>query len=366
MKYTKRYTTKDGETRFRFHPPEDVRKAGVLRSVTFRDGRKARYEIPRLIETVEAFRRGEIVGNNVDSNSYLKHLVAYYLNSKLFLSIAPKTQTAYEMSLKNICDTKVGSKKFGDIRLSNLTVRLCTSYYEKWVEERTVQTANRYSTILSIVLNYGASLDLIPSNPMGRVKKLKHEAKSEVWTREQVEKFLEVAFSEFKYRNIGLLVLMCYEWAQRPIDIRHLKWSNLDLENSRVKIKQSKRGATVELPIGEELRDMLTQQKEDWGFQEYVVPHYRPSDRAYRPMSQPVMSDLVHEVQEIAGIPTHLQAGNLRKTAIGEMVDAQIDSVSMMQVTGHRSIQSLNPYLRHTYEGAKGALDARNKYKEER
>jgi len=365
MKYTTQYKTKDGKTRIRFEPPRDVRKAGVLRSVTFTDGRTARYRIPELIETVEAFRRGEIAGRNVHKSSPLKHLVAHYLNSKSFATLKGTTQAEYENTLASVCNTTVDGRKLGDKRLSNLTVRMFTEYYEKWVEDKGVVTANRNCTILSVVINYGASLDLIPSNPLGRVKKLKHEPESYVWTRQQVEDFLDVAFSDFKYRNIGLIVLMCYEWAQRPVDIRMLKWEDIDFDRARVKIKQSKRGATVELPIGDSLLTMLKEQKEDWDFQEYVVPHHRPSDNAYRPLSGTVMVTLANEVKELAAIPRELQVGHLRKTAIGEMVDARIDSVSIMQVTGHKNIKSLNPYLRHTYEGAKSAMDARNKYKEE-
>lgn len=34
-----------------------------------------------------------------------------------------------------------------------------------------------------------------------------------------------------------------------------------------------------------------------------------------------------------------------------------------MQVTGHKNISSLNPYMRHTYEGAKTAQSVRKEYK---
>lgn len=359
MEYTKVYKTKKGETRYVFDPPLEAKKAGILRRVLFRDGRKARYEIPRLLEKLEAFNRGEIVGDSVREDSFIKHHVAHYLNSKVFLSLSNSSQSDYENTLWHVCNTKVDGKALGDIRLNKLDTRTCNKYYEKWVEEKGTYAANRYSLLFGIVLTFCASLDFIQSNPMARVKKLKHEPESLVWTRKQVEDFLEVSFSEFKYRNIGLMVLMCYEWAQRPIDIRRLKWENINFEEAKVKIKQTKRGATVELPIDEELLQMLTQQKEEWGFQEYVVPHYRASDNAYRMMSPKVMADLVNEVKEKANIPKELLAGHLRKTAINEMVEAGVDSVHIMQVTGHKNISSLNPYLKHTYQGAKTALDKR-------
>jgi integrase len=199
---------------------------------------------------------------------------------------------------------------------------------------------------------------------MSRVKKQSHEPKSIIWTKEQVKKFIDVAFSKFKYRNVGLIALMCYEWAQRPIDIRNLKWSNIDFENKKVTIRQTKRGATVQLPLEEPLFSLLKDQKELWDFQEYVLPYLRLSDNAYRPLNTSAMSTLVKEVKEIAGLPKELALGHLRKTAINEMVEASIDSTSIMQVTGHRNIESLSPYIKHTYSGAKSALAARSAYKD--
>ena len=63
-KYTKKGNLKAG-TVWRFTPPQDAIDAGVVRRQTFKDGRAARYEIPRLVEKVEAFKRGDIVAGNI-------------------------------------------------------------------------------------------------------------------------------------------------------------------------------------------------------------------------------------------------------------------------------------------------------------
>lgn len=364
MKYTTKYTTSTGQTRWRFNPPEDCRLAGVVKTQTFKDGRTAKWEIPRLIERVEAFKRGELVEGDVGPRSKIKHVVNHYLRSSSFLSLSSRSQQNYESTLRAILDSSINSKKLGEIRLSDVTSRICSKFYDEWLRSTSTYTANRYSLIFSVFLNYCISIELIDINPMSRVKKQQHEPKSIVWTREQVERFLNTAFSEFKYRNVGLITLMCYEWAQRPIDIQRLKWENIDFENKKVTIKQTKRGATVQLPLEEPLLSMLKEQKDTWDFQEYVVPHHRPSDNAYRPFASSTMSSLVNEIKEASGLPKELLIGHLRKTAINEMVEANLDSTSIMQVTGHRSISSLDPYIKHTYSGAKSALEARSAYKE--
>lgn len=358
MKYTRQVKLKDGTTVLRFNPPEEVRKAGVLKSQTFRDGRSARYEVPRLIEVVEAYRRGEVKVGSVGKSSRVRHIINYYLASKQFTSLANSSQEKYESELM-----KVSESDIGDLPLDRLTARICNDLYESWVQDHSVAKANERSRLFSVVLNYARSLDLINDNPMGKVKKLKHEPYTPVWTQQQVELFLSTAFTKFEWRNVGLLVMMCYEWAQRPTDICNLCWSNLDLDAARVKIKQSKRGAEVEMPIEEPLLSMLKEQEETYGFQRLVIPNYRSTDRAYVPLNSMTFGPKLREVKEACGLPEELKIGCLRKTAINEFVEAGVDSTGIMQVSGHKNISSLNPYMKHTYNGAKTAQSARKGYK---
>lgn len=359
MKYVKKVKLKDGTHVYRFNPPEDVRRAGVVKSKTFVDGRAARYEVPRLIEKIEAYRRGDIKAGNVGPSSQVKHVINYYLRSQQFASLASSSQLKYEAELKKVSDTKLGSTP-----INKLTAKLCNEVYEQWVKEYSVARANERARLFSIVLNFARSLDLTNDNPMSKVKKLKHEPWTPIWDRQQVETFLNLAFTKFEYRNTGLLVMMCYEWAQRPRDICNLKWSNLDLDNAKVKIRQSKRGAEVELPIEEPLLSMLKKQKQDWGFQTLVIPHHRPTDNAYVPLTTQTFGPILRKIKQECGLPEELKIGHLRKTAITEFVSAGVDSTGIMQCTGHKNIASLNPYLRHTYEGAKTAQNARKAYKD--
>jgi integrase len=359
MKYTKKVLLKDGTTVHRFTPPKEARKAGVVKSQTFSDGRTARYEVPRLLEAIEAYRKGEIKAGTVGPTSKIKHIIGYYLASKHFVSLAPSSQLKYEIEL-----AKVSLSTLGEMPLDRLTARICNDVYETWVQAHTVAKANERARLFSVVLNYARSLDLINDNPMGRVKKVKHEAYTPIWTQAQVELFIATAFTKFEWRNIGLLVMMCYEWAQRPTDITHLQWSNLDLTRAKVKIKQSKRGAEVEMPIEGSLLSLLKQQEADYGFQKLVIPNHRSSDKAYVPLNPMAIGPILRQVKEACGLPEELKIGHLRKTAITEFVAAGVDSTGIMQVTGHKNISSLNPYMKHTYEGAKTAQASRKGYKE--
>ena len=361
MKYTVKTKLKDGSTVYRFVPPNDAKLSGVVKSKTFKDGRAARYEIPKLIKVVEDFRKGKILAGNIDVNSNLRQVLAHYYKTGQFNSLSLHTQKTYTYGFNKICVTKMFGRELGDITLKYLTPTHCTELYETWVRQVSVDNANQLSRIFSVLINFCISLGLMDKNPMSMVKKRSHEPRSVVWTQEQVELFVETAFSKFEYRNIGLLALLCYEWGQRPVDIRLLKWSSIDFDNKMVTIKQTKRGATVQLPIEGKLDELLSQQKEDWGFQDYVLPYQRPSDGAYSVIEHFQVSALANEVKALCGLPRELQMGDLRKTAITELIRSGVDQLAIMSVTGHRNVQSLNPYNKHNFNTAKSALEMRRK-----
>ena len=363
MKYTHKVKLKDGSYIYRFVPPKDAKLAGVMKNHTFKDGRQARHEIPKLLKTVEDFRKGNLLVGNISINSNFNQVVLHYMNTDQFNSLSSNTRRTYEYILNSICKTKLFSRDLGDITLKYLTPAHCSTLYELWVRGVSIDNANQKARVFSMLMNYCISIGLVEFNPMSRIKKRKHQPKSIVWTKDQVELFVETAFSQFKWRNIGLLALMCYEWGQRPTDIMNLKWDfvepPIEEYTGMVTIKQSKRGATVKLPIEDNLMKLLTQQHKDWSFQEYVIPHQRPSDGCYRPLSPMQVSTLVNEIKSACGLPMELQIGFLRKTAINEMIESGVDQLAIMSVTGHQNVQSLNPYNKHNYDTARSALDMR-------
>tara|TARA_R100000654_G_scaffold4701_2_gene13738 strand:+ start:326 stop:1102 length:777 start_codon:yes stop_codon:yes gene_type:complete len=255
----------------------------------------------------------------------------------------------------------VMGRKLGNIQLDKLSVAMCSEIYDTWELETSTANANHNARVFSVLINYLIAMEIMILNPMSRVKKRHSEPRSVVWTHDQVLSFLDIAFTKFEWRNIGLIVLMCYEWGQRPIDIRNLTWDDVDLDGEVVKIKQTKRGAEVELPIPPNLVAMLTEQKGDWDFQEYVVPHHRPHGSAYRPLTVYQMTSLLAAVKALAGLPDELRVGDLRKTAIVQMIESGVDHLAIQSVSGHKNVTSLNPYNKFSLKTAKSALERRQR-----
>ena len=358
-RYVVPYKKADGTTVWRFLPPAEYVEAGVVKRVNLGTDHRSAYAAARkLNKIVDDYRAGKITGTTPRSISTFTQVVSYYYTTDRFKRLTGAIQKRYEYMWNIAAATVVDGRIFGTLKIQDITVRHCTLAYEQWVE-RGIVTANDIRTICSVLFNYAISLDIVSRNPMAYVRAISTKPRRVKWTKDHLQTFLTTAYSDFKYRNIGMLVHMCYEWCQRVGDIRKLTWDAIDFDSAQVTILQSKRGATVYLPITAGLLSMLQQQKQDFGFQTYVVPNPTRPDKAYKPYAETHISRLVREVKQIAGLPNELQAWDLRRTGITEMVEAGADLAQIMQVSGHASPNSVTPYLVNTYRGAKTAMSLR-------
>jgi integrase len=158
------------------------------------------------------------------------------------------------------------------------------------------------------------------------------------------------------------MVQMAYEWVQRMGDMRTLKWDNIDLEAKRCDLEQSKRRASVTLPISDNLCEMLKEQHDDFGFQEYVAPVVKPQDGVYLPYTKQKLSKVGRKIIRTANLPDNLWLMDLRRTGTTQMNEAGVSMGQIMATTGHANPQSVKPYMNHTFAASTAALETRNVY----
>jgi len=282
----------------------------------------------------------------------IQTLADEYKQSLDFTGLRLQTQKHY-IQMLNIVFTTFGNKS-----VKKLTSKDCKVAYDKWCK-RGLSLANHTLTVANILFNYGVRMEHVQINPFAAIRRRTVRNRSVVWSTEDVKKLLDYAYSDFKWRNIGLIAQMAYEWCQRIGDMRLLTWDNIDFDNKRCTLEQSKRRAEVFLPVSDELLDMLQEQHEDFGFQEYIVPRPKPISGNYVPYSMLKLSKYAKILIAEAGLPSHLRLSDLRRTGTTEMVEAGVGIAQIMSVTGHANPQSVKPYIKNTYESANYALTAR-------
>jgi len=288
----------------------------------------------------------------------LTQIVDFYLHSDVYRRLSSSSQKDYEAHLQAAILTEVEGRTLGGYRCKNLKVRHITQAYEQWLNVG-VRTANYRRSVLSAAWKHAMRHDVMIHNPISLVQTVTEKPRRVHWSREQVSIFLDTAYSDFRWRSIGLIVHMAYDWGQRVGDIRLLTWDSLDLNHCRIDMTQSKRNAEVHLPISQGLCSMLRQQKEEFGFQEYVAPRVKPRAGAYTPYDKEEVSLYINKILDEANLPKELTAMDLRRTAVTEMMEGGVDLAGIMQVTGHQNAASVKPYMVNTFSGASKALAAR-------
>jgi integrase len=175
----------------------------------------------------------------------LLSILAGYQASGEFDELAERTRADY------IAKIKIIESEFGDFPLSALEERGARGEFMKW-RDRLAQTSRRQAdyawTVLARVLSWALNRELIPANPCAKGGRLYRGSRADkVWTRDDESAFLARAPA-----HLHLPLLLALWTGQRQGDLLRLPWSAYD--GARIRLRQSKTGARVVIPVGEPLK----------------------------------------------------------------------------------------------------------------
>jgi integrase len=291
----------------------------------------------------------------------IERLAEEYYSSHDFKNLREETKLHYKYLLRVMFDTEMSDTRLGVMDHASITTKQAKMAYDFWCD-RGIPFANHVMATTRILFNYAVRMEHCNLNPFSSVRRRSSKPRKVLWGREDIQRLLDAAYSDFSTRNIGLIAHMAYAWCQRVGDMRLLTWDTIQFDKARVHIEQSKRRAEVFLPIDDDLLDMLQQQKEDFGFQKWVAPRPQPVGGEYIPYSEYKLPLHARKLMDEAGLSRELRLSDLRRTGTTEMVEAGVGIGQIMSVTGHANPQSVKPYMKNTYASANNALTARKSY----
>lgn len=185
------------------------------------------------------------------ANGTLHQLVTEFRGSSEYKSLSDSSKRAYQTYL-NLIDTE-----FGDLPLEALSAPEIRGDFKAWRDGMadTPRKADYAWTVLARVLSVAKDRGRITVNPCERGGRLyKAERTESLWTEDHIARFMDAASEELQ------LALVLALWTgQRQGDLLRLTWSAYD--GSTIKLKQSKTGRRVVIPVGPTLRDHLTAAK---------------------------------------------------------------------------------------------------------
>lgn len=288
----------------------------------------------------------------------IQELITEYYASLDYRSLSDSAKRDYRYCLNTFLATVVRNRSVSKMYAQSMDTPLAQVAYNIWAE-RGVSFANHTHAVANKLYNFGIQLGYLDMNPFTKVSKRTAKPRKVVWTREHINLFLDTAYSRFKWRSVGLIVQMAYEWCQRLGDMANLTWDMYDPETRVLYLEQSKRRAKVELPTTDALHEMLMQQKNDVDFQPYVAPRCLERRIVSRPYDKGALSYVAREIIRAAGLPDELQIMDMRRTGTMEMVEAGVSLPQIMSITGHANPQSVKPYMKNTLTSARKAATLR-------
>lgn len=92
-----------------------------------------------------------------------------------------------------------------------------------------------------------------------------------LWTRAEVVAFLQHSYSKFEYRNVGVISQIVYELQPPRLEFKDIfEWTWDDVDEK----------------WESHLLHTIEQQRNDFGFQDYIAPQIRPIKGEYVPYTK--------------------------------------------------------------------------------
>jgi integrase len=178
----------------------------------------------------------------------LMSLMQAFQGSAEFAGLRDRTRLDYVRQIKLI------ERQFGDFPLKALGSRGTRAVFLTWRDELALKSRRQADyawMVLARILSWSKHRGLITENPCERGGRLYRGSRSDhVWTADD-----EAAFYRLAPAHLHLPVLMALWSGQRQGDLLRLTWSAYD--GTKVRLKQSKTGARVEIPVGAPLKAAL-------------------------------------------------------------------------------------------------------------
>jgi integrase len=183
------------------------------------------------------------------STGVLLSILQGYQASENFRQIAESTRRSYVALIKRI------ETKFGSFPLSAMTDRRTRGVFMAWRDKLAVDSGRRQAdyawSVLALILAWALDRGLVAANPCEKGGRVYRGSRADkVWTVDDEATFLKCAPA-----HLHLPLMLALWTGQRQGDLLRLAWSAYD--GTRIRLKQSKTGARVSIPVGSPLKAAL-------------------------------------------------------------------------------------------------------------
>lgn len=232
----KKYTTKNGETRYLFQTYLGIDPlTGKERRTTrrgFKTMKEAKQAERNLLLDVE---ENGLPSNQSDGfqNPTFEELASLWLENYK-TTVKPSTFENVKSKIE-----KMTEEHFKEMKLKQVTVTYCQKIAIEL--SKTYVLYGHYLSVINRIFKYAVLMDIINSNPFDKIIKPKSrqvQRKGNFLTKEELKEFLKLAQNTTLSYFFPLVHLMSYT-GLRQGEALALKWSDIDFENKKVTVNKT-------------------------------------------------------------------------------------------------------------------------------
>ena len=252
-------------------------------------------------------------------------LIEAYYRAPPFLTLRPTTQKTY----RGILDR--WRKTHGHKRIAHLERRHVTEFVGEKLKESGPWAANNFLSILRVLMVFAVENDWRGDDPTLGVKPIR--AKTDgfaTWSEDDIAKF-EKRWKKGTRERLAFALLLYT--GQRRGDVIGMGWQHVS--GDLIRVKQSKTGATLVIPIHPELRSVIKKTPRD--HLTFLTTRYD------RPFSPAGFGNAFRDWSDAAGV-TGKSAHGLRKAAARRLAEAGCSATQIGAITGHKTLKEVSRY----------------------
>lgn len=270
-----------------------------------------------------------------------------------FKGYSPNTLNRYKQAIKFFASTS-NVPTVHHITEETLRQFFFTGRVErKW----TVGNFMGYYKSLKAFLNWCVKEGYFMSNPILTIEKPKLEKKLPAkLTKQEAQKILEYAFNNprhnrfIRYRDHAMFATFIFAGLRRA-ELINLRYSDVDLENLSLFIRQGKGAKDRVIPICYTLANSLKRYLEERKLLNKFTPHFFVSMNYDKGVTINSLKKIVANMVKLTGIKFSLH--KLRHTFATLMLEGGCDIYSIAKMMGHSDIKTTTIYLYATVEHLK-------------
>lgn len=353
VKYLKQIKLRDGTEKWAFNPPAYIKERLEVGFEQYDAKIDAVHRCMEIDALHKDYLRDQTEVVRVNSSTVLG-MLGFYKSTQAWSRLSVNSKRTYNQLINGITKVRLGSgtTSFVDMMAANVRKDHVQKLYAQLCDDVSPHRARHTIKFLKRVWNVCEQNDKLRGNPFKIIQLDTDPVCDVVWSERQVDRFVQGA-DELGFWSLGTMAMLCYDLCQRPGDMRQLKWDNFDGETFT--FVQEKTKTPIIVDASPRLISRIVPRHNMAGPDDTIILY----EKTGRPYDNRKYNEIASQIRKHVMLPDRLKMKFLRHSGATELAEHGATEDQIAAVTGHKSRQMLNIYVKKTKKLASSAQSLR-------